>query len=124
MRRENAGQSEVGPGKALWATTGAFTLCFAAWTIFSIVGIELKDRLALSETEFGLLAAMPILSGAVGRVLLGTLADRVGGRRVFALAMVLSGLAAILLSFAQSYAQFLLAGFGVGIGGGAFAAAG
>lgn len=122
MQSENAGRSGVGPSKPLWATTGAFTLCFAAWTIFAIVGIELKDRFGLGETEFGLLVAMPVLSGAVGRVLLGALADRVGGRRVFAMAMVVSGFAAILLSFAEDYPQFLLAGFGIGIAGGAFAA--
>ena len=40
-------------GRALWMSTLAFTVCFAVWTIFSIIGIRIKDELGLSETEFG-----------------------------------------------------------------------
>ncbi len=41
--------------RALWLSTIAFTVCFAVWTIFSIIGIRIKEELGLSETEFGLL---------------------------------------------------------------------
>ena len=116
-----AGQAESGAGTALWATTFAFTVCFAVWTLFTIVGLDWKDRLGLSEVEFGLLVAMPILSGSVGRLLLGIWADRIGGRRVFLLVMVAAALLTFVLSLAESYAQFLLVGFGLGIVGGAFA---
>ena len=46
--------------RALWLSTIAFTLCFAVWTIFSIIGQIQKD-LGLSETEFGLLARPPFV---------------------------------------------------------------
>jgi len=32
----------------------AFTLNFAVWTMFSVIGIKMKGELGLSETEFGL----------------------------------------------------------------------
>ena len=45
------------PARALAMSTVAFTVCFAVWTIFSIIGVRIKDDLGLSETQFGLLSA-------------------------------------------------------------------
>jgi len=58
-------------GKALWLSTLSFTICFAVWTIFSIIGIRIKQELGLNETEFGLLIGLPILSGSLIRLILG-----------------------------------------------------
>lgn len=46
--------------KSLAVSTIAFTVCFAVWTIFSIIGIKIKQNLGLTDTEFGLLVATPI----------------------------------------------------------------
>src|SRR3546814_11792880 len=108
------GQTGTDPGKVLGASTISATACFAAWTIFSIIGLEAKVQLGLSETEFGLLVGVPILSGSIARVPLGVWADRFGGRRVFAAAMVVAALATCLLSLAESYGHFLFAGYGIG----------
>src|SRR3546814_10202397 len=70
------GQTGTDPGKVLGASTISATACFAAWTIFSIIGLEAKVQLGLSETEFGLLVGVPILSGPIARVPLGVWADR------------------------------------------------
>jgi NNP family nitrate/nitrite transporter-like MFS transporter len=43
----------AGQASALWMSTIAFTACFAVWTIFSIIGIQIKKELGLNETEFG-----------------------------------------------------------------------
>ncbi|WP_197021261.1 nitrate/nitrite transporter [Sphingomonas sp. UNC305MFCol5.2] len=104
----------------LWTSTAAFTVCFAVWTIFSIIGLGVKDRLGLSETEFGLLVGTPILTGSLARVFLGIWADQLGGRRVFAGVMVLAAIATFLTSFAQTYGQLLVAALGVGLAGGTF----
>lgn len=109
-----------GAQRALWVSTFAFTVCFAVWTIFAIIGVDLKTRLGLSETQFGLLVGTPILTGSLSRIVLGVWADQYGGRRVFALVMVLAAIATFLTSFAQTYAQFLVAALGVGLAGGAF----
>jgi NNP family nitrate/nitrite transporter-like MFS transporter len=107
--------------RALWLSTGAFTICFAVWTIFSIIGIRIKQELGLSESEFGLMIGTPILTGSLVRVALGIWTSRYGGRLVYTLTMVLAALATFLLSYAHTYPQMLIAGLGVGLAGGSFA---
>ncbi|MFC0339897.1 MFS transporter [Paracoccus niistensis] len=111
----------IHPTRALVLSTGAFTICFAVWTIFAIIGLQIRETLSFSETQFGLLVGMPILTGSLIRVLLGVWTDRLGGRTVFTLTMLAAAAATFLLSFAQTYPQFLLAALGVGIAGGSFA---
>ncbi|MGZ8335664.1 MAG: hypothetical protein ACXWU1_03270, partial [Allosphingosinicella sp.] len=64
-------RSAAGADQVLWTSTAAFTACFAVWTIFSIIGLGIKDQLGLSETQFGLLIGTPILTGSLTRVVLG-----------------------------------------------------
>ena len=109
------------PTRALAMSTIAFTTCFAVWTIFSIIGVKIKDELGLSETAFGLLIGLPVLSGSLVRLMLGIWTDRFGGRLVYTATMLLAALATFLLSYAQTYNQMLLAGLGVGLAGGSFA---
>ena len=108
-------------GRALALSTTAFTVCFAVWTIFSIIGIQIRDQLSLTETQFGLLVGMPILTGSLVRIVLGVATDRMGGRTVYTLTMLAAALATFLLSWATTYPQMLLAALGVGIAGGSFA---
>ena len=108
-------------GRALWMSTLAFTVCFAVWTIFSIIGVRIKDELGLTETEFGLLIGTPILTGSLSRIFLGIWTDRFGGRLVFTLTMLATSVATVLLAFAQTYPQMIVAALGVGLAGGSFA---
>lgn len=110
-----------GAASALWVSTFAFTACFAVWTIFSIIGVQIKTNLGLSEAQFGLLVGTPILTGSLVRVFLGVWTEQFGGRRVNLIVMVLAAAATFLLSYAQTYGQFLIAALGVGMAGGAFA---
>ena len=109
------------PAKALWSSTFAFTICFAVWTIFAIIGIRIKQDLSLNETEFGLLVGTPVLTGSIARILLGIWTERYGGRLVYTLTMLAAAFATFLLSYATTYAQMLIAGLGVGLAGGSFA---
>ncbi|MBY5441142.1 MFS transporter [Rhizobium leguminosarum] len=109
------------PAKALWISTVAFTLCFAVWTIFAIIGIRIKQDLGLNEAEFGLLVGTPVLTGSLVRIVLGIWTGRYGGRLVYTLTMLAAALATFLLSYAQTYTQMLIAGLGVGLAGGSFA---
>src|SRR5918994_462940 len=63
------------PARALFMSTIAFTVCFAVWTIFSIIGVRIKEELGLSETQFGLLVGTPILTGSLTRIVLGIWSD-------------------------------------------------
>ena len=73
----------------LTMNTLAFTVNFAIWTMFSIIGIRIKSELGLNDTEFGLLVATPILTGSLVRLPLGVLTDRYGGRIVYFIQMLL-----------------------------------
>jgi NNP family nitrate/nitrite transporter-like MFS transporter len=104
----------------LVASTFAFTICFAVWMMFAVLGIPIKNQLGLSETEFGLLAAMPVLSGSLVRVPLGIWTDRHGGRIVFFATMLAAVVPIWLMSYATQYWQFLVLALFVGLVGGTF----
>jgi MFS transporter, NNP family, nitrate/nitrite transporter len=87
----------------------------------SIIGVQIKTDLGLSDTQFGLLVGTPILTGSLIRLALGIWADQHGGRVVFAGVMLTAAAATWLLTFAHDYPTFLLAALGVGIAGGSFA---
>ncbi len=106
--------------RALALSTFAFTICFAVWTLFSIIGLGIKQELGLSEAQFGLLVATPVLTGSLSRLVLGLWAERHGGRLVFALQMGVTALAVWLLTLAETYPMFLLAALGLGLAGGSF----
>jgi NNP family nitrate/nitrite transporter-like MFS transporter len=102
-------------------STIAFTVCFAVWTIFAIIGVKIKQELGLNETQFGLLVGTPILTGSLVRIFLGIWTDQYGGRRIYTLVMLAAAVATYLLTYAHTYPQFLVAALGVGIAGGSFA---
>jgi NNP family nitrate/nitrite transporter-like MFS transporter len=114
-------QPDSSPERALWTSTIAFTICFAVWTIFSIIGIQIKQQLELTETEFGLLVGTPILTGSLIRVVLGIWTNRYGGRLIYTATMLAAALATFLLAFAKTYPEMLVAALGVGVAGGSFA---
>jgi MFS transporter, NNP family, nitrate/nitrite transporter len=107
--------------RALWMSTIAFTVCFAVWTIFAIIGIQIKQNLGLNETQFGLLVGTPILTGSLVRLILGIWTDQYGGRIVYTLTMLAAAVATWLLTYATTYPQMLVAALGVGVAGGSFA---
>ncbi|KQW93560.1 MFS transporter [Massilia sp. Root418] len=106
--------------RVLASSTFAFTICFAVWMMFAVLGIPIKKSLGLNETQFGLLAAMPVLSGSLVRVPLGIWCDRYGGRIVFFLLMLATVPAIYLIGLATEYWQFLALGLMIGLAGGSF----
>jgi NNP family nitrate/nitrite transporter-like MFS transporter len=104
----------------LIVSTLAFTVCFMVWMMFGVIGIPIKKALGLNATEFGLLTAMPVLTGSLIRVPLGIWTDKYGGRLVMALLMALTVPAIWLMSYATVYWHFLVIGLFVGLAGGSF----
>ena len=107
--------------RALWLAIYALTVCVATWVIFAIVGLKLQGELALTNTQYGLLVAVPILTGSLSRLPLGIVAEIYGARRVMAVLMLVVAGFAFVLPVAKSYAVLLLLGLGLGLAGGAFA---
>lgn len=107
--------------RALWFAIYALTVCVATWVIFAIVGLKLQGELALTNTQYGLLVAVPILTGSLSRLPLGIVAEIYGARRVMAVLMLVVAGFVFALPVAKSYAMLLLFGLGLGLAGGAFA---
>lgn len=106
--------------RALGLSTFAFTVCFAVWTIFSIIGVKIKQDLGLNDTQFGLLVATPVLTGSVSRIFLGVWTEQFGGRIMFPLQMLITSVCVWLLTSVQTYEVFLIAALGLGLAGGSF----
>lgn len=104
----------------LTVSTLAFTVCFMAWMMFGVIGIPIKQLLDLNATQFGLLTAMPVLSGSVIRVPLGMWTDKFGGRIVMFILMLACVVPIYLIAYATQYWHFLVLGLFVGIAGGSF----
>ena len=113
-------QNERKAWSVLIVSTLAFTVCFMVWMMFGVIGIPIKKMLGLNATEFGLLTAMPVLTGSLVRVPLGIWTDKYGGRIVMALVMAITVPAIWMLAYASSYWHFLVIGMFVGLAGGSF----
>ena len=104
----------------LIVSTLAFTVCFMVWMMFGVIGVPIKKMLNLNATQFGLLMAMPVLTGSLVRVPLGIWTDRYGGRIVMTVLMAVTVPAIWLMSYATAYWHFLAIGLFVGLAGGSF----
>ena len=104
----------------LAVSTLGFTVCFMVWMMFGVIGIPIKKQLGLNATEFGLLTAMPVLTGSLVRVPLGIWTDRYGGRIVMTVLMAACVPAIWLMAYATEYWHFLVIGLFVGLAGGSF----
>lgn len=108
------------PYVVLASSTVAFTICFMVWMMFAVIGVPIQKELGLSETQFGILTAIPVLSGSLIRVPLGIWTDRFGGRIVLFILMLCCVIPIYLLKYATAYWQLLVIGLFVGLAGGSF----
>lgn len=96
--------------------TGAFAVCFAVFGTVSAMMPTIKKDLALTPIQASVAIAVPVLLGSLGRIPLGILTDRWGGKWLFVAVMGASGLAAAGMGFVTGYAGLLACGFFTGIG--------
>jgi NNP family nitrate/nitrite transporter-like MFS transporter len=108
-------QDSSSPKLQLTLATGAFALCFAVFGTMSAMMPILSKQLHLSSVEKSVAVALPVLLGSLGRIPLGMLTDRFGGRVVFSAVMGLSIVPAFLMGTVHDYHQLLLYGFFIGI---------
>jgi NNP family nitrate/nitrite transporter-like MFS transporter len=104
------------------ATIG-FAVNFWAWALISPLAIRFKGQLGLTGFQQALVVAVPVIVGSLGRIPIGALTDRYGGRVMFPV-VSLSAVVPVLylgLSGHASLAGLLIGGFFLGIGGTSFA---
>jgi len=110
-----------------WVMLGLATLGFAvnfwAWALLSPLGPKFKDVLHLSPLQQALVVAVPVVVGSLGRIPVGGLTDRFGGRVMFPLVSLATVVPVLYLGLSghASLAGLLVGGFFLGIGGTAFA---
>lgn len=104
------------------ATLG-FAVNFWAWALLSPLGPLFKDDLRLTAFQQALLVAVPVVVGSLGRIPVGALTDRFGGRVMFPLVSAVTIVPVLFLGLVghSSLAMLLVGGFFLGVGGTAFA---
>src|ERR1035438_4301665 len=102
-----------------------FDYSFMAWTLLGPLGAQIGETLHLDAGQKGLMVAAPILSGAILRIILGLLVDRIGAKKtgVGAQVVVMLGLLTAWLAGVPSLTAVLLLGTILGFAGASFAVA-
>ena len=113
--------------RTAWTMLGfntlAFTICFAAWMMNGVLITFFVEHglFEIDVKKMSVLIGVPVLTGAIFRLPLGMLTDRYGGRIVYGTLLILSAVPMFLVSYCQTYTQFLLASLGFGFTGTSFA---
>jgi NNP family nitrate/nitrite transporter-like MFS transporter len=55
---------------------------FAVWLMFGVLGIPIQKEFGISDSQLAWLSSVAILNGSIWRLFLGILTDRIGGKRV------------------------------------------
>src|SRR5687768_5044014 len=101
-----------------------FDISFMIWVMLGPLGNYIAEEFNLTATQKGLMTAMPILSGSLLRLVLGPLADRIGGRKTALIGLSLTFIPMLLGAFAaQTYEMILVIGLFLGVAGASFAVA-
>lgn len=121
-RRETAGAPLAAPGRGrvLALSTAGFTLMFAVWLMFGILGIPIRTEFGLTDVQLSWITSVAVLNGSMWRLLSGIAADRWGGRAVLSVMLAVTAVPCVLVAHAGSYRSLLLYAFLVGFAGNAF----
>ncbi|CAB4915480.1 unannotated protein [freshwater metagenome] len=115
-------ETTTGRSRVLWLSTVAFTLMFAVWLMFGILGKPIQTEFGLTEVQLSWVVAVAALNGSLWRLPTGMLTDRIGGRKVLTTLLLATAVPAFLVSRVESYAMLLVLAFLVGFAGNAFSA--
>ncbi len=111
----------VGAGRVLSLSTFAFTLMFAVWLMFGVLGIPIQKEFGISDSQLAWLSSVAILNGSIWRLFLGVLADRIGGKKVTVAMLLVTSIPAYLLAHMElTYTWLLVLAFFVGFAGNLF----
>jgi MFS transporter, NNP family, nitrate/nitrite transporter len=109
-----------GAVRVLVISTVGFTLMFAVWLMFGVLGIPIRKEFGLTDVQLSWIIAVAVLNGAIWRLPAGIITDRRGGRLVLTVMLAATAIPAFLVSTANSYVQLLIYAFLVGLAGNAF----
>jgi NNP family nitrate/nitrite transporter-like MFS transporter len=102
-----------------------FDMSFMVWVLLGALGVQIAGDLGLNAAEKGLMVAVPVLAGAILRIVNGVMVDRIGPKLAGTIAqlVVIVGLIAAWLIGVDTYAEVLAVGLVLGVAGSSFAIA-
>jgi NNP family nitrate/nitrite transporter-like MFS transporter len=102
-----------------------FDLSFMVWVLLGPLGVAIAKDFHLDPAQKGLMVAIPVLSGAILRLVAGVMVDHVGPKRTGMVLqlVVLTGLAVAWKLGVHNYHQVLALGVVLGVAGASFAVA-
>jgi NNP family nitrate/nitrite transporter-like MFS transporter len=106
--------------RALALSTIGFAITFAVWGLLGALAPRFREMYGLSALQTSLLIAVPVLLGSIGRIPMGILTDKFGGRAVFGILLVFCLIPALGASFTSSYESLIVWGFLLGFAGASF----
>jgi MFS transporter, NNP family, nitrate/nitrite transporter len=118
--RAQSAVDRSGANRVLYMSTIAFTLMFAVWLMFGVLGVPIQQELGLSDPELAWISAVAVLNGSLWRLPAGMLTDRIGGRIVTISMLLLTAIPCFFLTQVGSYGALLVLAFLVGFAGNLF----
>ncbi len=102
-----------------------FDFSFMVWTVLGPLGAQIGEALGLSDAQKGFMVAVPTLSGAFLRIMLGLAVDRIGAKNTGLIAqiIVMGGLAYAWLAGLTTFGSTIFLGALLGFAGASFAVA-
>jgi MFS transporter, NNP family, nitrate/nitrite transporter len=102
-----------------------FDMSFMVWVLLGALAVQMSVDLALDPAQKGFMVALPVLAGALLRVVFGVLVDRLGPKLagVIGQLIVIVGLGVAWLIGVDSYRGTLAVGLVLGVAGASFAVA-
>src|SRR6478609_8284034 len=104
--------------------TAASVAGFWAWNSVATLGAFYTQNLQLNPATTGILVAMPVFVGSLGRIVVGALTDKYGGRAMFSFVLLAAIVPILLVALGgtiRSFALVLAAGLVLGVAGTVFA---
>ena len=103
---------QAGHTPTLLAAFLYFDLAFMVWVILGPLGIGIAKDLGLTHAQKGLMVATPVLAGALLRIVMGILVDRLSPKKaaIIGQVVVIAAMAYAWLVGVHSYAEVLVLG--------------
>jgi NNP family nitrate/nitrite transporter-like MFS transporter len=122
MTKTKNNKIRILPGAYLALTTATLLLAvnFWAWSLLGPLGTRYADQLSLSPLSLSFLLAIPVIIGSLGRIILGVITDKYGGRLIFTIVSLLTAIPVVALGFCTTYNQLLFVALFLGMSGATF----
>ncbi|MBM3992982.1 MAG: NarK/NasA family nitrate transporter [Planctomycetes bacterium] len=115
---------KAGHTPTLFAAFLYFDVSFMVWVLIGALANSIVPEFGLSETQRGLIVAVPLLGGAILRLALGMMTDHFGAKVTGAIGLVVTVIPLLLgWLWADSFDKILIVGLMLGVAGASFAVA-